>query len=152
MKRKNNKITDHLGNTFEFTKDMCTHYKISVEAYIDRIEHGWSKEAALTTSMENYGTFDHLGNEFKTNKEMCEYYEINIDAFDKRINKLGWSLKDALTIPVRKAHRGMYHDHLGNKFKTLKELCDLYNIKERTYFNRLKKGLSLKDTLTMKTK
>jgi hypothetical protein len=99
--------------------------------------------------MENYGTFDHLGNEFKTNFSMCEHYKMDIDAFDKRINKLGWNLEDALTKPIRKHHKGFYVDHLGNEFKTRTEICNYHGVALRTFDLYIKKGLSAADALIL---
>lgn len=42
-------------------------------------------------------------------------------------------------------------DHLGNKFSTVREMCDFYDIGESTYRWRLKKGWSLEQTLTSKS-
>lgn len=39
-------------------------------------------------------------------------------------------------------------DHLGNVYNSIKELCQAYNIKENTYYVRLKRGWTLEETLT----
>lgn len=42
---------------------------------------------------------DHLGNMYSSITDMCRFYKITRSTYKNRI-KLGWSLKDTLTIPM----------------------------------------------------
>lgn len=44
--------------------------------------------------------YDHRGKYHASLAAMCDYYGINVATFKNRITR-GWSLDDALTIPVR---------------------------------------------------
>lgn len=44
---------------------------------------------------------DHLGNEYDSINSLCMDYNISYNTFRLRL-KRGWSLKDALTVKVRK--------------------------------------------------
>ena len=76
---------------------------------------------------------------------MCKHYKIDQGLYTKRINS-GWSVEDAL---LKKS--GVFFlvkDHLGNEFKTKKEMCDHYGITYQTYIGRKRAGWELKDILT----
>lgn len=96
---------DHLGNVYDSISDMCKAHNVKYSIYRDRIKAGWSIEKALTTPVRRklintLVVTDHLGNEFKNISDMCNYYNINISTYSNRIHN-DWTLKDALTIPVR---------------------------------------------------
>lgn len=42
------KYKDHLGNRYDTLEEMCNHYNIRVQTYINRRNRGWSLEGALT--------------------------------------------------------------------------------------------------------
>ena len=46
---------------------------------------------------------DHEGNWFATIVDMCDWYGINKETYKSRI-RIGWSLEDTLTTPVRKTN------------------------------------------------
>jgi hypothetical protein len=76
---------------------------------------------------------------------MCEYWGIPDTLFDYR-KRLGWSLEKALTTPVRTRARV---DHLGNSFKSQKEMCEYWGISASTFNVRMEKlGWSLEKSLT----
>lgn len=65
-----------------------------------------------------------------------------------RIDKLGWSLEDALTKDIVKGASKLCYDHLGNPYKSFKDMCEHYNKNYATVQTRLRKGQSLEDALT----
>jgi hypothetical protein len=145
------KIKDHLGNEFKSKKEMCKHYNINVGTFNHRISKGCSLEEALTNN-NNYQRYvvDHLGNEFRSKKEMCKHYGIGYGVFSQRIDK-GWELERALTTGTTGTSGQEYCiDHLGNKWKTKKEMIKHYGINCKTYYCRIEKGWTLKDALTIK--
>lgn len=71
---------------------------------------------------------DHKGNWFATIVDMCDWYGINKETYKSRI-RIGWSLEDTLTTPVRKT----------NHKKIPKEVKE-NGINPGTYHYRKKKG------------
>ena len=95
---------DHLGNEFKSKAALCRHYGISTELFTQRQLKGMSLEDSLKPAgispWAGKKCKDHLGNEFKTRKEMTQHYNVPFNVFSNRLYN-GWSLKDALTTPVR---------------------------------------------------
>lgn len=95
---------------------------------------------------------DHLGNEFASVSEMCRHYNIPISTFHNRItnHSANYNLEQALTLPPDN-HRNAgvkCKDHLGNTFKSTREMCDHYGIDRQVFYGRKKLGWCLKDILT----
>ena len=96
---------------------------------------------------------DHLGNTFPSITTMCEHYGISTDTFNKRRNEKHMSLKDALTIPVKKRHNGSCKDHLGNEFPSTQAMCEHYGIDRNVFDYRIyEKHMPIKDALTKPTR
>ena len=98
-------VVDHLGKVYESVSDMCRHYKINIGALKGRLLAGWSLEKALTSPVKDVNTEarkseDHLGNRYNSIASMCKSYGLNTDTYEYRI-KEGWTVEQALTIPVR---------------------------------------------------
>lgn len=94
---------DHLGKVYPSLKAMATAWGISVKLLSDRLDRGMSVEGALTRPVRPYvngPVRDHLGREFLTKKAMAESWGIAVVNLFNRI-RLGWSIEDALTKPVR---------------------------------------------------
>lgn len=97
---------------------------------------------------------DHKNNKFPSISKMCSYWGISKATYNERI-KLGWSLKDAVTIkPNEKEHIGNSKriiDHEGNEFPSIKEMCKHWGITLSMYNSRVNKcGWSLEKALTTK--
>ncbi len=113
---------------------------------------------------------DHLGNKFATIKEMCGYWHITYGAYKER-TRHNWPLDKKLTTPIRKKQNiestdknldvpksftEMFKenkpiDHLGNEFKSIKEMCNYWKIPYSTYISRRNhSGWSVEDALTIK--
>ncbi len=143
---------DHLGNEYGSISEMCEKYGITQQLYSNRRNLGWSIKDILTKPVYFRGiseTVDHLGNSFASVKCMAEHYGLNEHIVRDRLH-LGYSLKDALTIPVRKKRSQVNNhvtDHNGNVFATETAMCSYYNIDQRLYKNRLRLGWSQKDAL-----
>ena len=93
---------------------------------------------------------DHLGNTFNTTLEMCHHYNISSSAFHGRYNIKKWSLKDALTTPVRNSKRKKpCKDHKGNDYPSILAMCQAYNLSPPLFYHRQKAlNWSLEDCLT----
>ena len=92
---------DHLGNIYSSIADMCRFYKLTPDAYKQRIKSGWSVERALTESTDRYSCKDYLGNTFSSEVKMCEHYGIDYRTYWARVHNMGWSIERALTEPRR---------------------------------------------------
>ncbi len=95
---------------------------------------------------------DHLGNHFHSIIEMCDYYNISPQTY-RAWKKHGYTISEILS---SQHHRGFhtssdvkYYDHLGNGYKSKKEMCEHYQINVDVFTRRLTRGLSLKDALTI---
>ena len=133
---------DHLGNVFETKTAMCQHYGTDRTTYNKRIKKGLSIEQALSTGRipkKGQKSVDHLGNIYETKTDMCNHYRIDRSVFNKRI-KNGWSLEDALTIPLRKP---TVFDHNGVAYDSIVSMCEMYRITESLYSSRKDCGYSL---------
>lgn len=92
---------------------------------------------------------DHLGNKYKSFSDMCRHYNIDSTKVLYRINRLNWSLGDALTKESIKPNAKVCYDHLGNSYKSFKDMCKHYNKDVSTVHIRVSKcGWSLEDALT----
>ena len=144
------KYYDHVGNEYEYLKDMCERWGVSTTTYLARLNLNWSNEEALTGvrhSTKKY--YDHLRNEFDSIKSMCDYYQVSVQTFLKR-RKLGWTVENAL-LNVPNKDTSVY-DHLGIKYPSIGEMCKAYHIKRSTFLERRKVGWKLKEALLTPTK
>ena len=81
----------------------------------------------------------HLGNTFNTTLEMCHHYNISSSAFHGRYNIKKWSLKDALTTPVRDTKKKKpCEDHKGNTYPSILAMCQAYNLAPSLFYYRQK--------------
>ena len=146
------KCVDHLGNKYASKTEMCNKYGIPVSSYNKRIKKGLSVEQALTTTTKEIS--DHLGNKYSSITEMCNHYNISRELYTDRIAR-GWDVEKALTLKTIEFGSYLYktsYDHLGNRYKSVKEMCMVYKINTKTYLNRIKRGLSVEQALTTPTK
>lgn len=90
---------------------------------------------------------DHLGNEFKTIEDMCTHWNISSGLYRVRIAN-GMPLEVALTTPVRKQVKYNAVDHKGVMYKSLIEMCAVYNVSRTTFISRINSGLSVEEALT----
>ena len=161
---------DYLGNKYDNQRKMCEAYGISEKVFYARKKYGWTLEQILTvpihtvyhknTSIDYINKSakeceDHLGNKYKSITQMCNFYNISYFMYTKRI-KDGWDKEKALTtpfIPKGKTFIGKKcKDHLGNEYINQEEMCKAYGIKKTTYRNRIKKGKTIEEALTMPLK
>lgn len=92
---------------------------------------------------------DHLNNKFNSIKDMCDYWGIDITNYYSRYCKMGWSLEKSLVTPINNyKHLYCIKDHLGNKFNTIKEMCNYWGISQNLYTDRVSRGWSLEKSLT----
>lgn len=143
---KNSKtITDHEGNEFASVSDLCKYWGIGRSTYNARRKNGWSVKKALTTpckkinSMEKQEWTDHLGNKFESLNAMCKAHGVTHHTFRTRMQKLGWSLEEALN-PNITIHNNETKDPFGNVFPTSRDMYNYYNITESIYKYRTQRS------------
>ena len=98
------------GKKFKSKGDMYRSLGLTRAAYSARIKHGWDKTEALSVSNLR-GKNRHnchswkgkavtfKGKTYRSVTEMCKEYGIGVHTYNRRIG-IGWSMEDALTIPV----------------------------------------------------
>lgn len=143
--------TDHLGNKFESVKEMCKYWGVKYQTVNGRLQKGWSVEDALLKPIPDNSYTDHLGNRFESLNKMCKHWGIKKDAFRSRIRK-GMTIEEALTTPVQnQIYAIKCKDHLGNEFKSIKDMCKYWNVSYYTVITRLNDGWSVEEALTTPT-
>lgn len=81
------KITDHLGNTYETLKDMCAEYGVSVNCYTKRMQRGVSKRDALTMPCDKH-YYKYNGHIFLSKSGLLAYAGLNEGEFYKIADKV----------------------------------------------------------------
>lgn len=152
----NRNVSDHLGNHYSSIRAMCDHYGIKISAYYSRLKSGWELSEILTTvvddrhnSVNHAGNpcVDHLGNQYPSIMAMCDHYGIQAQRYHSRI-AAGWPLDEILLTAQKHGFHKPCVDHLGNRYPSVKSMCDHYGIKQNTYYTRLSIGWSIEDALT----
>ncbi len=90
---------------------------------------------------------DNRGNIFESAEDFCRWYRIDYDSYLDCV-RLGYSIAEIIESIENSFGRCKYHDHLGNGFRTVREMCKFWDISHVVYntrFNGL--GWSLKDAL-----
>lgn len=136
---------DHLGNEYRSYNEMAREYGIPPSVLRDRIKRGLSVEEALVKKEVK----DHEGNVYRSERDMCRKYNISISTYKSRIDK-GLSLKEALTNPqldAKKIFGIACKDHMGNEYKSQREMCMAFNQDYGTFRYRISSGMSIQDAL-----
>ena len=101
---------DHTGRAFPTFRAMCAAWGQPEKRVAKRLTKDWSLKDALTAPLAASGRppepcTDHTGQEFPSLGAMCAAWGIAQDLFSHRIRGIGWSIKRALTTPVRHYQR-----------------------------------------------
>lgn len=111
---KSQNIKDHLGNHYNSYKELAEAYDLDEKTLKVRLYRGWSLEDSLLCSTHKHSKYDkevsvsiedHLGNTYPSYSSMAKAYGLSFNALYHRLNN-GWSIKDALTTPVRSKKKG----------------------------------------------
>lgn len=138
---------DHLGNTYNSINDMCAVYNLSHQLLKQRLNKGWPLEEALTTPAQEL-FYDHLGNAFSSKKEMCDHYGITVVTYKYR-EQNGMNLEEILTASKNTyIDRYICKDHLGNKYSSVKAMCEAWGVTQAMYTRRLNTGCDVETALT----
>ena len=145
-------ITDHQGRKFKTCTEMCEFWDVDLDAYKCRVHSlKWTKERALTTPVKTrvrrtLPTIDHQGQTFESFEQLAKNYGMCPDTLKHRL-KRGLSLKEALTMPVRRGQHVVCKDHLGTVYWTFTDLCKHWGVKYNTFIYRFNRGLSIEECL-----
>lgn len=87
------------------------------------------------------------GKRYACLSDVSHAYHVDLYFINERL-KQGWTLEKAVHTPAVKT----VSDHLGNKFETIKKMCEYWGITSFTFAKRIKNGKSLKEALTTPVK
>lgn len=111
---KSQHIKDHLGNKYNSYKELAEAYDLDEKTLKVRLYRGWSLEDSLLCGTHKHSEYskevsvsieDHLGNIYPSYSSMARAYGLSFNALYHRLNS-GWSVRDALTTPVRAKKTG----------------------------------------------
>ena len=123
-------VRDFEGKEFSSKEEMCSFWGVTLDEYNDRLSHGLTMKEALLGDLSNYI--------FKSNEE-ARVDPVTLAVIDYTDTTKETQEVDPMIIEVT--------DHLGNKFKNVKEMCDFYKVKTTTYLSRLAMGWTLREAL-----
>lgn len=91
---------------------------------------------------------DHKGIEYEDEHEMCKAYNVNYETYKRRL-KRGVTLEKALTskATIKHSWNTTCEDHLGNKFTSVRKMCEFHKINYQTYARRIDMGMSVEEAL-----
>lgn len=155
MKHETIQPIDHNGQEYVSVLQMCKAYKIEYETFRGRIFRGWDLEKALTEpSKKDYHykkqVQDHLGNVYPSINEMCKAYNIPYRVYKSR--RQTHTMEESLTMKRTPKKRRESIDHNGVKYGSFNKMCNHYGHSISCVSNRLKKGFTLEQALTMPNK
>ena len=148
---------DPFGNQYKSKAALYRKYNTCSTTVEYRTKHmGMSLKDALTVPfVDNTGGIhtvkDHLGNEFSSKEAMCTHWGIPRATFFRRI-RIGWSLEEALTTPLKHTYKPERKliDPNGDAFASIEEMCAKWNVPKKDYVMNIKMGYSVKDALSIK--
>ena len=124
------------GNTYKSVTDLCDKYNVKYNTYYIRKKRGFTLEECIygkdtkvnPSTNDNANVIDHFGNKFINEAHMCRYHNVKYSTYKSRKDK-GWPLPKCLS--DKSYYKYKFHDKLvyaDKTYKTLKALCDDYNI------------------------
>lgn len=135
------KCKDHLGNTFLSVKEMCEHWGVQPQVFLQRMKVSkWDVKTALTTPLKRSVIVDHKGNCYPSVKVMCYTYNIPPETYYSRRRQWGYSLQKALETPVNYRWHKITDPETGREYRNRHECAEALGFKNREIIGeRLKK-------------
>ncbi len=141
-------ITDHTGKNYRNLDAMCAAWNISKAQYMQNIRNGLGIADALTQATPRpRHPKDHTGTEYPSINAMCKAWGVTKTTLRARL-ELGWTLREVLEHPGNESNYAEAVDHLGNKYRCLRDMLKAYNVTYATYKHRLAHGASLEQALS----
>lgn len=145
--RKPNIFIGPDGTEYTDLDEICKKHNKKLTLVKDRLRLGWVLDDALEKPVGRGLYVDHLGNEYTRLGDLCKAYNITLAAY-KRRKSLNWDLEQILTTPCKITGKREVTDHLGNKYKSIKTMCEAYGVSKTIFMSRRKKGYSVEYSLT----
>ena len=149
-KKPRNSVTDHLGNEYGSTLEMCQAYGIRVDTFRYRMKQGSSLEEALTRVPSlittNIPCQDHLGNQYISQTEMARAYGLTKEQFIGR-KRSGWDLERILTTPINEGRGNNSFVINGVPYSSKKEFCKKNGLNYDVFIHRTNAGMSIEEAL-----
>ena len=142
------------GVTYESVKAAAESYGKSVSKFRDRIRYGWTPEQAL--GLELPPTFAHKernltfeGTTYTSMNELAKAYGFTGDKIRRRIDRNGWTIRQALGVDPPPKNRGRKDPitFQGKTYKNRPDLARAFNIDPKKLGSRLQKGWTLEESL-----
>ena len=130
------------GLKFESLKAIAAHFNVKYTTFLERYKRlGWTLEQALEikpTNRKPYQTSITVGSRvFDNLNAAARFYNLNVGLVRDRVNKLGWTIEQALGIKPtnRRSHRkSIIID--GKQYKSLNEAAHSLGINIKTLRKR----------------
>ena len=140
-----NTVTDHLGNEYSSTLEMCQTYGIRVDTFKYRLKRGSTLEEALTRVPSlvttNIPCQDHLGNHYNSQAEMARAYGLTKEQYIAR-KRNGWDVKRILTTPVGGIGSGSGFEFNGVNYASKKDFCQKNGLNYDVFIHRTNAGMT----------
>ena len=143
--------TDHLGHKFNSATELCQHWNVRLDTFLNRHKKGWTIEECIFGKKDKsfYAEIiiDPNGKTFRNQKEMCEYWNVSYDAYLFRKRKgydLATCLDDSKFITKQSST-----DPFGNKFNSIIDMYNYWNVKQSTFTYRRNAEYSMLESLNI---
>ena len=143
------------GKTFISIAEACKYYKFDTDLVYKRMNnYGWSIEEAF--ELVDRDTYRHYlnkplviqGKQFKSLSKACDCYNIDYSLVLYRIDRLKWSIEDAVSTPVNN-HKGEKILINNIEFISLAEACRYYKVNYDKIRGRLRTGWTLEEAFEL---
>lgn len=138
------------GKTYNSYTELSKEYNLPINSIYKGLSRGLSIEEVVTNyKPRNKEVKDHLGNSFDSIRDMCRFWNTSEHVYRQRV-VAGMSLKDALTLPLKKGgnrYNRVYTDFNGNTFTTMQSMCDFHGLNISTLHRHIKDGKTLEEAL-----
>lgn len=150
------KCKDFKGNEYKSKTEMCDAYGIALTTFLRRARQNWTLKECLcgkTSSSHGKACEGLDGEPYTSLTDRCKAYNVPYTIYKGRIAR-GWTLEQALTIPVDASDRQYASclkgdtDYKDERFFSTQAMCDFYGIGRSTYMERLNHNWSKERALT----
>lgn len=149
IRQNRHSVIDHTGREHKSVRAMCKYWGIERHIYVSRIKSGkYTLKEILESSDKKIEMPINIKLGYDSIQELCKTYGISTTTYYRRVNTLKMEPLDALTVDLRKNRYGC-KDHLGNEYRSKKEMCDKYNIEVSIFSTRIKNGYTVEEALTL---
>lgn len=153
--RKIKKIVDKYGTRFESFKELGEFYKIDGYNVAKLVRMGVNIDEAIARSKKSLKLANNFndghGHTFTCLREVAKFYGLSVEKLKHRMSH-GYDLRDAIELAKVDLSRVSSVDHLGNSFKSIRDMCKFHGVDTNFFYKRYLKGLPLETCLTKKEK